>query len=86
MYVIKAIRDKNGRDRTDGRYPLRIGRRCLIRAAIGEQAGIQYCPREEEEYKGILFTSKVDDIVIQEDAIIVCTMNSIYMFQLENER
>jgi len=83
-YIIDSITHKNGELRTDGRYPLRIGRRgILLRATIGRSAEIQYCPREGEEYEGYLLTSMVENILRHNENIILYTMNSIYYLKLE---
>ncbi len=83
IYIIKKITDHNGNDRTDGRYPLRIGRRCAF--GLGDPSpnmimAICYRPRQSDDYSGTLHTSVVQKIQRMEDGIIVTTKNSIYHF------
>lgn len=86
IYLITKITDLEGNDRVDGRYPLRIGRRCAF--GLGEPSpnmimAICYRPRQNDEYSGTLHTSIVQKIQRIEDGIIVTTKNSIYHFEEE---
>lgn len=86
IYIITKITDLNGNDRIDGRYPLRIGRRCAF--GLGEPSpnmimAICYRPRQNDDYAGTLRTSIVKKVQHIENGIIVTTQNSIYYFKEE---
>lgn len=86
IYIITKITDLNGNDRTDGRYPLRIGRRFAF--GLGEPSlnmvmAICYRPRRNDNYAGTLRTSEVKKIQHTEKGMIVTTQNSIYYFEEE---
>lgn len=88
IYIITKITDHDGNDKTEGRYPLRIGRRFAF--GLGEPSpnmimSICYRPRQNDEYSGTLRTSVVQKVVHDGDKIIVTTKNSIYYFQEEKE-
>lgn len=88
IYIITKITDHNGNDKTEGRYPLRIGRRFAF--GLGEPArnmvmAICYRPRQNDDYSGTLHTSVVQKVIHDGDKIIVTTKNSIYYFQEEKE-
>ncbi len=87
-YKIKRITDLYGNDRTDGRYPLRIGRRFSF--GLGDpmltcQMSICYRPYSNDDYKGTLRTTTVTKIDEINDEMIVKTFNSIYYFKKINE-
>lgn len=86
IYIIKKITDLNENDRTDGRYPLRIGRRFAF--GLGEPSpnmimAICYRPRQSDDYSGTLHTSIVQKVQRTETQMIVTTKNSIYYFEEE---
>lgn len=86
IYLITKITDLEGNDRVDGRYPLRIGRRCAF--GLGEPSpnmimAICYRPRQSDDYAGTLHTSVVQKIQRIENGIIVTTKNSVYHFKEE---
>lgn len=88
IYIITKITDHDGNDKTEGRYPLRIGRRFAF--GLGDPSpnmimAICYRPRQNDNYSGTLRTSVVQKIIRNEDKIIVTTKNSIYHFQEEKE-
>lgn len=76
LYEIIKITDKNGKDRTDGRYPLRIGRRCKVH--LKNQAFLEYKPRLKESYNGTLRTSNIENYEGKDGILKITTMNSIY--------
>jgi hypothetical protein len=79
LFEIIRITDRNGNDRTDGRYPLRIGRRCKLHLyGCDVPAMIEYVPRENEEYDGTLRTSTVEDLEAANGIHKITTRNSIY--------
>ena len=79
MYKIIGI-TKNGRTRTDGRYPLRVG--CvgsLVCLELDLPMMFKYSRDADGNVKdGVLSTSKVGSFRRDEDVIIVSTMNSTY--------
>ena len=82
LHTIKKITDLEGNDRLDGRYPLRTGRRGrLILNGCGCPMIIEYHPRENEDYKGYLHTSSVEEIEAANYTTKVTTRNSIYYFE-----
>lgn len=84
FYIITKITDLQGNDRKNGRYPLRIGRRCAFRLGFPSKfmkMAVCYRPRREEDYSGTLYTSEVEGVEEKEDKLIVTTQNSIYHFQ-----
>ncbi len=88
IYIIKRITDHAGNDKTEGRYPLRIGRRFAF--GLGEPShgmimAICYRPRQNDDYSGTLHTSVVQKVAHNGDELIVTTKNSIYYFQEEKE-
>jgi hypothetical protein len=69
--------------RTDGRYPQRIGRICeKPRPTLGLPMYINYIANTDgSDYSGYqLRTSTVNGITEQDDCIVVATINSIYRF------
>jgi hypothetical protein len=91
-YIIKRITDKNDIDRTDGRYPLRIGRRFKFYELpyAGNVMYLEYQPRDGENYSGCLRTSLVEDVFASmpidneyKPYVTVQTKNSIYYFEEE---
>lgn len=81
-YKITSITDRNGNPRTDGHYPLRIGRTCMKpEVRIGEPMSIQYVANADgSPYDGVLNTSMVVSCLETADIIIVTTRNSVYTF------
>lgn len=81
-YKITSITDRNGVPRTDGRYPLRIGRICMKpEVRIGELMFIQYVANADgSPYDGVLNTSTVISCLETADIMIVTTRNSVYTF------
>lgn len=94
VYKIKDITDLNGITRTDGRYPLRIGRTGEFMCGtpmIGECLLFYYLTHSDgSEYDRFSFlrTSTVLDYAKHRDnTIVVRTINSIYKFErCDNKR
>ncbi len=87
-YKIIGIYHKDGTPRTDGRYPLRIGRICEEpKAHFGLPMTINYIAKADgTDYSGYsLRTSPVTDIGKKENRIQIETLNSIYEFERVNE-
>ncbi len=75
VFEIIKITDKKGNDRIDGRYPIRIGRKCNVNHfGCGYNAYIHYIPKE----LGTLKVSEIEDIEENDDLLIFTTQNSIY--------
>lgn len=82
LFEITKITDKNDINRNDGRYPLRIGRRCKLHIyGVDNVMLIEYVPRENEDYSGVLRTSLVESLDESNGDYKVTTMNSIYYFK-----
>lgn len=82
LFEIIKITDRNDNDRLDGRYPLRIGRRCRPQFyGCGYPVAIEYIPRDGEDYYGTLHTSKAEEIEASNGIHKVTTKNSIYYFK-----
>lgn len=84
MFKIVKITDKQGNDRTDGRYPLRIGRKCNIdfeNLYISLPMSIEYAPDAGEDYRGILHTSNLIDYGYINNQFVAKTLNSIYYLE-----
>lgn len=83
-YKITRITDRNEKDRKDGRYHMRIGRRCkfVFDPVVGDPMLLEYCPRDGEDYTGILRTSTVGwfQLSLFDDEFVVVTKNSIWHF------
>lgn len=85
-YKIVEITGNDGYPRTDGRYPLRIGRICAAPNPIsGYPLYIEYLKeRDGSDYSGrYLRTSRVVDYSVTDNAdiITVYTVNSKYTFE-----
>lgn len=83
-YKIIGITHKDGIPRTDGRYPLRIGRICeKPKAHLGLPMTINYITKADgTDYRGYcLRTSPVTDIGESEYRVQIETLNSIYEFE-----
>lgn len=84
---ITQITDKNGLDRTDGRYPLRVGE-CIKFThwpEIGRCMLLNYVKWPTlDPYRGVLRTSVVERIESDSSKLIVQTHNSIYTFERMN--
>lgn len=84
-YRIIEITGNDGYPRTDGRYPLRIGRICSQpKPTKGSPLFVEYLrERDGSDYFGWLRTSKVIDFEISDtkDKIVVQTKNSRYVFE-----
>lgn len=79
LFEIIKITHKDGIDRTDGRYPMRIGRRCKLHIyGCDTPALLEYIPRENEDYQGVLRTSCVESIEAVNGIYTITTMNSVY--------
>lgn len=89
-YIIENITDLDGNTRTDGRYPQRIGRRFkfCMEPQIGSCMYLEYCPRDGEQYMGVLKTSVVQASQLTiTGGEVVTTLNSIYYLEPEvNEK
>lgn len=82
LFEIAKITHKDGTDRIDGRYPIRIGRRCRLHLnGCGYVAHLEYIPKHGEDYSGMLRTSVVEDIEATVGVHKITTMNSIYYLQ-----
>lgn len=82
LFEIVKITDKDDNDRTDGRYPLRIGRRCRLHIyGCGASMMIEYVPREKETYGGRLHTSIVQELEASGGIHKITTNNSVYYFK-----
>lgn len=83
-YRIVLITDKEGIQRTDGRYPLWIGRICeKPQPVIGYPMEIEYIANADgSDYSGrYLRTSRVTTVQEHRNLIQVETINSIYRFE-----
>lgn len=89
FYKIVDITDKNGYTRTDGRYPLRIGRICIKPIPIiGCPLVINYVKnRDGSDYHYSRLTSRCVSYEVKdyENIIIVYTNNSKYVFEKVNK-
>jgi hypothetical protein len=87
-YKIIGIYHKDGTPRTDGRYPLRVGRICEEpKAHFGLPMTINYIAKADgTDYRGFsLRTSPVADIGKRDNRIQIETMNSVYEFEKVEE-
>ena len=88
MYKIIKITDKEGNERTDGRYPLRKG--CVVEICnlnIRHSMILAYAKDNEGNTKsGYLQTSLVDNYKEHNNRFIVYTMNSVYYLQNVDQR
>lgn len=84
MLRIKSITNKDGSERTDGRYPLRKG--CIGKMYFLELGNVMIFEYTEDnqgnEKSGYLRSSIVEDYQLFENGIIVYTMNSVYYFEM----
>ena len=84
-YRIIRITDLDGNDRTDGRYPLRIGRICKKPKAVnGGHMILEYLRnRDGSDYSNkILYESVVSNVCSYDNGnIVVYTTDSIYTFE-----
>ena len=81
MFLVKIekITHKDGTDRLDGRYPLRIGRIATIHNLnVDEVVFIEYSPNKDDDYKGVLRTSLLQKYEVSKDYVIIETLNSVY--------
>lgn len=79
LFEIVKITHKDGTDRIDGIYPIRIGRRGILHLnGCGQVAYLEYVPRDNEDYSGVLRTSIVEDLEASNGIHKITTMNSIY--------
>lgn len=83
-YKITKITDRDGNDRTDGRYPKRIGRTCCKPfARLGLRMEVEYLAEADgTPYFGkFLHTSNVIQVIEQGSILTVTTINSVYYFE-----
>jgi len=84
MYKVISIRHLNGTDRTDGRYPLRIGRLCNLFSdpEVGKCLYLEWVRNADGSlYSGWYRTSLVRQVErLCDGTVIVTTCNSIYSF------
>lgn len=84
QYKVIAINHLDGKPRTEGRYPLRIGRRCTF-FFFPEEGCCLYIhwltDRDGSRYDGVMRTSLVQNVSKKMDVLRVQTQNSIYIFQ-----
>lgn len=79
---LTSITYKDGTPRTDGRYPLRVGRTCTLYYQIGTVMLIYWCKDQNgENYRGVLRTSRVEKEAKEDGKLIIETMNTIYTFE-----
>jgi hypothetical protein len=77
LFEIVRITDKLGNDRTDGRYPARIGQKGeLYLFGCDRAACFEY-----EDGHGTLVTSLVENIEAANGIHKVTTLNSVYYFK-----
>ena len=87
-YKITLITDKDGQPRTDGRYPLRIGRICKKPEPILDcPMCIEYLENADgSDYSGrYLRTSSVQRVFEHGNIVRFETRNSIYRFEKVEE-
>jgi len=90
-YRIIKITDKEGNNRTDGRYPLRIGRLCkepeIERDGIGPYAYLYYLENADgSDYSGkVMCTSYITKIEKTKEEMKIETNNSIYYLKKEEK-
>lgn len=87
-YRIISITQKEGKDRKDGRYPLRIGRICKQPDPVkGYPLYIEYiCNADGSDYSNnFLRTSVVHDVYMRGNIIQIETKNSVYRFEECND-
>lgn len=83
-YIIEKITNLDGNPREDGRYPKRIGRRFKFcyEPQIGSCMYLEYCPRNGEQYMGVLRTSVVQASQFTiTGGEVVTTENSVYYLE-----
>ena len=80
LFEIIGITDKENNKRLDGRYPLRINRRCKLHI-VGSKVTIEHVPRDGEDYRGLLNVSKMQQLEVVDGIYVIKTMNSIYYFK-----
>lgn len=82
-YRVVSITDREGNPRTDGKYPLRIGRTCTKPdVRIGAPMIIQWVSKQDgTPYFGELMTSMAIAVLERADSLKVTTRNSIYTFK-----
>lgn len=82
-YKIVRITDRDGNDRTDGRYPKRIGRICKKPfARLGLRMEIEYVSEPDgTPYHKFLYTSNVIQVVEDGNKLTVTTINSAFHFE-----
>lgn len=82
-YKIKSITGKDGNERTDGRYPLRIG--CIGKVyflEVGKVMVFEYLKDNQgNEKDGYLRTSTMENYERYENGMMVYTMNSVYYLE-----
>ena len=82
-YKIKSITGKDGNERTDGRYPSRIG--CIGRIyflEIGKPMVFEYLKDNQGNEKcGYLRSSTIENYDSYENGTTVYTMNSVYYLE-----
>ena len=81
-YKVISITDRGGKPRTDGRYPLRIGRICgKPYTRLGEPMEITWVSQSDGmPYVGEFRTSFVISVMEVNGTLTVTTRNSIYTF------
>lgn len=83
-YIIEKITNLDGILRVDGRYPQRVGRRFKFcyEPQIGSCMYLEYCPRDGEQYGGVLKTSAVQASQFTiTGGEVVTTKNSVYYLE-----
>ena len=80
---IVKITDLEGKPKTDGRYPLRVGAIVdAYPAIVGQRLNMNYIADGEGNLKfGVLSTSTVQDVENEADVMKVTTKNSVYFLE-----
>lgn len=82
--IVDILDSKTKETRTDGRYPLRIGRICKKpKVVVTEPMSVEYIANADgSDYSNrFLRTSRVVDVYETDEKLEIETMNSIYIFE-----
>lgn len=89
MYKLISIQHNGNKgerytDRSDGRYPLRVGRICeLGKVDMGLPLIIRWIEDQNgNDYSGTLSCSRVKGLSLEENIFTVETINTIYRFEI----
>lgn len=80
---IVKITDRDGKPKTDGRYPMRVGAIVYVYPAkVGDLLYMDYIADGAGNLKnGMLCTSTVQDVENEADVMKVTTKNSVYLLE-----